>query len=340
MKILIIGDTHFKDNLGYADHISDRREGEKKEILDFLVSQSNDCDHIVFLGDFFNSKNNSSEVNRQAVELIERFGNKEVYIIAGNHEKKGDGSTAIDFLKEVKKSNWHIYTKITKEKIGTLNTTFLPYMLNSEVSADNSSDAAKNIMKQLEGGDLIFLHHAVTGSTTGSSGISVGPDWGIALSQKELEEKYTLIVGGHIHKPQAYGKVLITGNLFTTEVGEIERFVFKLDEELNIEKIKVPAREIHKLVNPTKEILVGIPHNSIVKVVLTDKNINVDHIKSFLEVFDASLLIEDYPNERVKAHVDEGAFDFSIESLLELYSKAKKVDYQKLINGLHIINNG
>ena len=73
MKILLIGDTHWKDNLSYADYISDGRVAEKKEILDFIIESSKDCDHIVFLGDFFNSKNNSSEVNRQAVEFLEKF---------------------------------------------------------------------------------------------------------------------------------------------------------------------------------------------------------------------------------------------------------------------------
>ena len=66
-KTLILGDLHLKNNLSYTEYISDGRVSEKKEILDFIIDQSEDCQHVVFLGDFFDAKNNSSQVNNVSI---------------------------------------------------------------------------------------------------------------------------------------------------------------------------------------------------------------------------------------------------------------------------------
>jgi len=341
MKSLIgvIGDMHMKDYLSYADHILDRRVGEKKEVLDFIVESFKDCDHIVFLGDNFNSKNNTSETNREFVEFLERFVDKQIYVLSGNHEKKGDGKTAIDFLAEVKKDNWSIFTSPKTQAVDKLKISFLPYMLNSELEVETSEEAVTRIMEMEEfsGGDILFAHHAISGTTF--NGIKTEMLKEMVLPKEELEKRYKLIIAGHIHDPQQVGRTIITGSLFTSEVGEIEKFIWKIKEDLTVEQIKVPAREIHKLINPSKETLVGIDAKSIVKVILTDKKINVEHVSEFLKAFDASLLIEDYPDERKRMKIEDGAFDFSIEALLKLYSEAKGIDYQRLLKGLQIINN-
>lgn len=337
MKILAIGDQHFRDNLGYSEYISDGRKGEKKEILDFIIKESKDCDHIVLMGDNFNSKNNSSETNREYVEFLERFEDKEVYVISGNHEKKGDGKTAIDFLGEVRKQNWHIFTKPNSIELGKLKVDFLPYMLNSELEVDSCEEATKHIMKHLDGGDILFAHHAISGTTF--NGIKTDLFKEIVLPKEKLEKKYKLVVAGHIHTPQQYGNVVITGSLFTNEMGDTEKYIWKIDEKLNVEKIRVPAREIHKIENPTLVQLTEYPKNSIVKIVLTDKKIDTEEIKIVASGFDAYLLVEDYPSTRKKAHLEEGkAFDFSIEALLKLYAEEKGIDLQKLLTGLQLIN--
>ena len=345
MRIGVIGDQHFKDNLSYSDYISDHRIAEKAEVLSFIVKSFEDCDHVVLMGDNFNSKNNSSETNREYVKFIESFGKKNVYIISGNHEKKGDGKTAIDFLGEVKKPNWFIYTGPGTISIPTLVTMndvkldFLPYMLNSELEVNTSEEAVKVIMGELEGGDILFAHHAISG--TSFNGIKTDTLHEVVLPKEELESKYRLVVAGHIHAPQLVGNTLITGSLFTSDVGEIEKFIYKIsvdNEKWNVEKLKVPCREIHKIQNPTTEQLLSIPKSAIIKVIITNKTVDIEKLKEELSRFDASLIVEDYPDERIKAHIEDGAFDFSIETLLKLYSDEKDVDYPKLLKGLELIN--
>lgn len=343
----IIGDQHFKDNLSYADYISDRRVAEKKAVLDFIVESFKDCQHVVFLGDNFNSKNNSSETNREFVEFLEKFGDKQLYLIAGNHEKKGNGKTAIDFIGEIKKDNWHVFTKpgtISIEEIACKNPVkldFLPYMHKSELGAENRDDATRIIMNGLKGGDVLFAHHTISGSSwNGIKSESLMTE--VVLPKDELEKRYKLIVGGHIHEPQLIGNTLVAGSLFTSEVGDIEKFIYILDynlEKVDLRKIKVPCREIHKIENPTAEQLSSIPKESIVKVIVTNKAIDLEELRNQLQRFDASLIVEDFPNQRKKANIEEGAFDFSIESLLKLYAKEKDVDYEKLLSGLRIIND-
>lgn len=332
----VIGDLHMKDDLSYADNISDRRVSEKKTILDFIVDSFKDCDHIVFLGDNFNSRNNSSETNKDFVKFLERFSDKQIYIISGNHEKKGSGKTAIDFLAEVKRLNWHIFTQPNFCEIGGKLVNFMPYMLNSELKVENTEEAVKYLTSQFDGGDILFTHHAISGTVF--NGIKTDELKEIVLPREDLEEKYKLIVAGHIHVPQQYGKVLITGNVFTTEVGEKEKFIYKIDENLKVEKINLPVREIHKLENPELKDLSSIPKSSIVKVILTDKKIDFEKLEEQLLKFDAHLLIEDYPSERKKVHIEEGAFDFSLEGILKLYAEEKKIDHQKLIKGYQLIN--
>jgi len=336
----VIGDMHMRDFLPYADYISDKRVSEKNKILDFIVKTFEDCENIVILGDIFHSKNNSSETNKDFVKFIENFKDKNIYMISGNHSKKGDGKTAIDFLKEIKDRNWNVYTNVATATIknGTnpLKVSFVPYMFNHELDVTSSEEASDKLIKMMEGGDILFTHHAISGTTF--HGIKTESLKEVVLQKIELEKRYSLIMAGHIHDPQEVDKIVVAGSVFTAEVGEKEKFVWKIKSDLSVEKIKLPGREIHKVENPTDTDLKKIKKSSIVKAIVTKKSINVDKLKEKLSVFDASLLIENYPNKRKKMHIEDGAFDFSIEALLKLYAKEKDVEVEKLLKGLALIN--
>ena len=333
----VIGDLHFRESLSYADHVSDRRVDERRKVLNFIVDSFKDCSHIVLLGDCFDNRNPQAEVVKDFVNFIEMFGDKNIYIISGNHSKKGNGTTAIDFLKEIKgKENWHIYTKFGSAKIGLYDVDFLPYMLHSELEVDNRDDAIDKIMKSVKGGDIIFAHHSISG--TSFNGIKTDTLNEIVLPKDKLEKKYGLVVAGHIHAPQQVGRTLISGNIFTTEVGETEKFIWKIKNDLGVEKIKIPQRGIYKLENPTLKQITDLPKDSIAKIIVTDKSLDIHSLKVVADGLDAYLLIEDYPSSRKKMHIKEGAMGFSIEALLKLYAKERNVDEGKLLKGLSLIN--
>ena len=338
-KILIIGDTHFREKLTYSEYIRDGREAERKAILDKIVDSASDCEAVVLLGDCFNGKNPPAGVIKDFVTFIESFGDKEIFIISGNHSKRGDGTTALDFLKEItNKPNWHVFTSPAEIKLDGKKLFFLPYMFRSELGVGTDEEAAKKIMGAIPKCDVIFLHHAISdtvnndGTVNGSTNIFQEA----ILPKKELEKKATLVVGGHVHHPRAYGKTLVAGSVFSSHAGETEKFVYKLHDFESIEGIRLPGRHIYKLENPAPEDLANYPKNSIMKVILTDKSIPVEKTKDAMKRFDAHVLMEQYPAERKKMDMS-GALDFNIENLLKVYAEAKGVDLTLLMDGFELI---
>lgn len=339
MKIGIIGDLHLKDKLGYCDYVADSRTQEKKEVLDAIINNLSDCETIVLMGDNFNNRNNSSETIKEMVEFLSRFSGKKLYLLAGNHEKAGDGKSAIDFLKSLKNKNWEVITNtIEAYQIGKYQSIMLPFITRAELGKKDNDEALKSIMKSLPKADILFTHFSVSGAETGSNFFT---DYfnEIVLPLADLNKKYNHIIGGHIHKPQQVGKLLVTGSIFNNEIGEQGKYVYKLDDETDeITSFLLPGRGIYRLENPSLSDLNKIAYNNIVKVILTDKKIAVEPISEALKQYDAYLLLEQYPNQRTKVNFDEKqAFDFSIERLIIMYSQAKKVDVNKLNHAMELI---
>ena len=331
----IISDLHLKQNLSYSDLIKDGRKKEEKKVLDFIVSSFKDVDRVIFVGDLFHNRTNSSEVIRKLVEFIERFDKKEIYIISGNHCKLSDGKTTIDFLKEVKNPKWHIMTEITKIE----DMVFCPNISKSELEVESNEAGKKKIMEMLPEGRMLFHHYAMTGSKT-ETGMMTEMFDEIVLDKNELKKKYKLVVGGHVHSPRKDKNVIVTGSIFTNQINEKEKYIWEVNEDnLTVEQIKLPCREIHGLENPTINKLEKIPKNSIVKVTITDLKLKnkTKEIKEKLKEFDGNILLENFPSERKKAHFDDNLLEFDILQLLEIYAKSKKVEIEKLKTAFELI---
>lgn len=326
----IIGDLHMRPYLAYSDYISDKREGEEKEVLDTIVNSFKKCDKIVFLGDQLNGKSNPPEVIRKLVEFIERFDGKEIFIMSGNHDKISAGKTTMDFLKEVKGRNWHI---ITDDLVTIGDYDFLPYLINPELGAKDKVEASKALakkLKKLKKNKILFCHHTISECTT-TSGCQTSVFDEAMLLRNHVEKYYDMVVGGHIHKPQQVGKVLITGSVFNNEVGEHDKAVWLINEEtLDITRIPLPGVGIFKLENPTLKALSNISKMNIVKAVLTDKKINKEELLEELKNFASYLLLEQYPNERKAVISGDNILEFDVDKLLELYAKQKGVDVNQL----------
>ena len=347
--LLIVGDLHMKPSLSYAEYIKDGRKSEKKEILDFIVNQSENCDSVVFLGDQLNSRTNSPEVIREFVNFLERFEGKEIYIISGNHESFADGRTALDFLKEIKNKKWHIITNTTKKfQLGPISATFCPYFTKSELEVSENSEAIEKILEKLEPADLLFHHHTMgLGGKIAGLALDIDQLPEPVLPIEKLQKMYKVIFGGHIHKSYTkFDKAIVTGSIFNNEVGETQKYVWKIDEtaeDINttIEQIELPGRKVLKLEDPTIKDLEAVDKSSIVKVIIT-KKVSVEffaELKISLKRFDAYILLERIPKKRKKMHYTEGEsiLEFRIEDLLKLYAKEKEVSYEDLKNGFDLI---
>lgn len=335
MKILVLGDLHLKENLGYSDYVAEGRGKEKQDILDFIVNTAKDCDKVVMLGDQLDSRNNPSRVIKEFTGFIERFEGKDVYIIGGNHELAGDGTSAIDYLSEIRNPRWHIYTY----EMGTHDGLyFLPFMNKRVLGTGDDHESAEKITAMLQPGDVLFSHYAFTGCST-ASGQMTDLFSEPVLNLELVSPKFKKIYAGHIHKKQKVKNLTVAGSIFCNEVGETEKFIFIYDTETGIEtEVALPGRSIYKIENPTVEQLEALPVNSIVKAINTNRETDVEKLKVMLgDRFDAYLLSEKYDNQRQKVHFEEGAIDLSIESLLEIYAKSKKIDLEQLKKGFELI---
>lgn len=344
-KILILGDLHLKENLGYAEFIADRRIAEREDILSKLVEASADCDLIVLMGDQLNGRSNHAETLKRFVSLLERFGDKPLRLLVGNHERFSSGASSLDFLKEIKGKNWKIVSQVETEIIDGQKLVYLPYFTGPEVMDENHKDwqsASIKLVESLPEGDILFAHHSISG--TFSAGISTDMFEEVVLPMDTLLSKYKQIIAGHIHSKGMYAnnRILLTGSIFTDCVGEETKSAWKVSLNAggpsSIEEISLPVRPIFKLENPTPEAIDALPKNAIVKTVVTDPNYDILAIKERLTAFDGHVIVEQVVKERDK-EIELESGELTIESLLKVYAKQRGIDPVLLFEGYALIQN-
>jgi len=341
MKILAVGDLHFKLEYPYGDLIEDGRRGERENVLQTIHRAAQDCGAVVLTGDNLDKRHNNSTVIREFVEFLDGFGDKDVYIISGNHETYEGDKTALDFLIGVK-HYWHVITPRSGPFYPAIpSLCFVPYMTNSSLGVSSKEEAREKLMSTIEeislGNkyDVIFLHHMISGT------FSEDRVEEFVLPRERLEKVAKLVVAGHIHEAKSIGRTLMTGNIFTHNTGDHEKSVWKIDSEAGTyEKIPLPVRPIYKVFNSKVDELDVLPSNAIVKVVLTDKDVDVEATRLALKRFDANILVENYPDERTRIHVEEGqTLDLSIPALLDLYAQSKKKDPARLQEAFALVSS-
>jgi len=344
LKILAIGDLHFRDHLGYAELVSDQRVAEREAVFDKLIESANDCDLVVLMGDVLNSRTNSAETLRRLVVFLERFGDKKVFILGGNHDGFSSGKNALDFLREIKNKPWRVVTdKVLTEVVDGHTLVFLPYFTGPQLMDEQCRDwpsASAKLMASLPDGDMLFAHHAITG--TFSDGIPTESFEEVLLPMETLLKKYKTSVAGHIHSRGVYaeGRVVLTGSSFTDCVGEDSKstWKFSLDAAPSVpyEEIPLPVRPIIKLENPTAEALAKVPANAIVKMMVTEAGYNVEPAKKVLTALDGHVIVEQVVKERTRDVKLEGG-ELNIDNLLKAYARQRNVDLTLLLEGFALI---
>jgi Calcineurin-like phosphoesterase len=336
MKLLLVGDTHFQEVLPYASLFKDGRRNEWESVKQKIVDVASSCDEIILMGDSMSRKNNPSIVIDEFVKFVKTFGDKPVHILIGNHCRSGT-VTSLDFLKSIQHPNIHVYDEVTQIKIGDKTATMLPYYTFSMVGAENKKDGIQAMLAMLPKTDYLFLHHGV--DTALSNGASVGTFDEIVLPTEFVKKTYAITAFGHIHEPAHVAPgVLATGSMFTSSVGEHKKFIFTLDTETNkMQQINLPARGIYSGVHGHTDIG-SIPRNSIVKYTVRDKTADLDALRKELSVFDAHVIVTEFPNERRSVEIKNGELDLSLSKLFELYSEARNVNVSDLTVAFAEIN--
>jgi DNA repair exonuclease SbcCD nuclease subunit len=341
MKLLIVGDLHFRPELPYAAAFDDGRRGEWNKALETIHKASENADAVVLMGDNLNTRHNHSTVIREFVEFLKGFGDKDVHILIGNHERYGD-STALDFLERMEHAKWHVYSNPTQcNDLGDGTTaTFIPFMTSwlAGGTGDFAEDAT-NFLDTLKPADVAFFHQGISGAVTHGTMVDLFNE--LVFDAAKLEKLYSRVFSGHIHQHQELSPITtMTGSVFTMEVGDYTKFVYLYDSKAKTtERIQLPVRGIYKLVNEehTDE---KIPATSIVKCEITERDVyDIDNVKKVLSRFDASVLIEKYPSERKKIDIQGASIGLDLDSLLQMYAKAKDLSYNTLKEGLDLLKS-
>jgi DNA repair exonuclease SbcCD nuclease subunit len=338
MRILIVGDQHFRYELPYASAFSDGRQKEWEAVKLEILKASEDCDAIVLMGDNFNARHNHSSVIREFIYFLNDFCDKEVHIIVGNHERYGT-SSALDFLKEINRKNWFIYTEPKLTAVGNTPAMMIPYMTPALLGVETKEEALKILFKKFpkDKTPLAFVHHGITDATI--RGLPMDFVNEIILPRDKMEKYFDHIFAGHIHHKQQLSPITyMTGDIFSTQIGDYEKSVWIYESTKKgetVTEVPMPVRGIYKMVWEQKRT--KIPKHSIVKCYVTDRKTDLDEVRKYLKTFDASLIVEQYPSLRTKIHFEEGGLDLSVDSLLKLYAEAKKLDYGDLKEGFELI---
>lgn len=345
MKILICGDQHFKLDLSYSSAISDGRRAEWESVKSKIHETAKGCDAVVLLGDNFNSRNNHSAVLKEFVEFLKGFGSKEIHILCGNHER-GGMTTALDFLDKMTDPewgyrNWHVYLTPTPTKVAGQEALMIPFMTPFSLGVETKEEGVKSMVNKFPEGKipLAFAHHAISGTFVLGQSTDLFNE--IVLPKEKLEEHFDHVFAGHIHgKNQISPSILVTGNVFASEVGEHSKSIWVYEQdgenEGKTKEVLLPGRGIYKVIHE-EDSYQEIPDNSIVKCYVTNKETDMEKVKEKLKRFDASIIIEQYPSERVKVHYEDGGLDLSVDSLLKLYSEVKGLNYEDIKEGFSLI---
>lgn len=350
-RIGVIGDLHIKNFLGYSDCVPDKRTPEVDSVLQQIIDTFKEHDLIVLLGDNLNQRLNSAYAEKVFVRFIESFESKKLVILSGNHERLGDGTTALDFLKELKKdwkicTSWPEYERIQNGQ-HDIRLSFVPYMTRLDTGCETDQEAAQAIVNRLQPqSDVVFAHHAISHDTLNGQLVDLFNE--PVLSSDELFKKTDTVVIGHIHDKELSSKnghtFLRAGSIFNDIVNETEKSIWTIQFDDNNHKEiiehRLKQRGIHKLINPSIEKVLSIDPYSIVKVIVTDRTVDLPGIKEALKRIDGSVLVESYESDREQIHgtIDE-VKDYSVEEMLKMYAKAKQIDPELLIRGYELIKD-
>lgn len=333
MKIGVIGDMHFKEHLGYYDHVEDARDGELSQILDFIVDNLSDCDKIVFLGDNFDKKNNQSTVIKRFIEFLERFNDKEVFILAGNHEKENFGRTAIDFLGEIKSKKWHV---ITRDIQKFDNLVFVPFFSARELGFSSTKEASDHLVSEINNhnGDIVFAHLSLSGATlNGLIDSSVLHE--IVLPVDKINGT---LIAGHIHSPQVIlGKHTIVGSVFNNDANDNGKTLLKINDGV-VTKIDIPGRRIITVTDPSVDDIDTIDRGNIIKAVFTKKLKETDEIINKLSEFDGHSIVRSFKEKRKKSKLSgKNVLDMSIEDIVKMYCSINDIEFSSIEKAFNLI---
>lgn len=240
MKIAITADLHLKTN-------QIERFGAFFNILQNIKKRN--IKELIIAGDLFDKETNDFT---EFEKICSKFKDINIFIIPGNHDEKIEQR----FFTE---KNIKIINEITMIKFENLIFLFVPYKRSSSMD----EEITKFFMHNETYPQWILIGHG-NYLTSKREYNPYEPDFYMTLTS-HLVNKFRpeLVILGHIHKPESYGKVFYTGSpvsIDKTETGK-RRFLIIDTEKKDLESVYVET----DFINFSENLLV-IPINEIERV--------------------------------------------------------------------------
>ena len=234
MKICFCGDVHFCTHSSIV-----RKQGRVlSQRLEYLINtitwvenqaQVNNCDFIVYLGDFFD-RNNLTAEELTALNYI-KWSNVPKIFLVGNHEMQSkdlfvNSTNLFNYLP----SSTVVQKPITYPLTNTYDITFIPYQLHNEISnsiSDNISNT--NCLHH-----LICSHIDLKGVNMGTFISEAGYDLDDILNSCDM------LINGHLHNGTEVVKnrIINIGNIcgqnFSEDASKYEHHIMIMDVEDSI----------------------------------------------------------------------------------------------------------
>jgi DNA repair exonuclease SbcCD nuclease subunit len=328
MKILVIGDCHFKHNNEIETNLMCDR------IYEVVLSQNPDM--IVVLGDTLDTHSHidMNPFNR-ALKFLYTLSqmNNNLYILIGNHDRPSN----TDFLSENSPFNackmWKNTTIVDKVKIFnhlSLNTNgldskglkivFVPYVPNGRFMDALGTEGITS--ENIQECSLIFAHQEFKGCKMGAI-ISVnGDEWPV---------DYPMVISGHIHdNAETQNNLLYPGTPIQLGYGVppskgvmIVDLSKNEDSKVNISygyfDLKLPKKMIVHI-SPDELATYQVPDNCFVKLVCKGDS------KAIREITKLESVKEMLTNPRIKLSIQEDKSKVNINGVNIDVSIGNKVD--------------
>lgn len=239
MRFAFIADIHLsrygQDKLEDESNLPERLHSIKNalyEVGDYCYE--NNIETIIIGGDVYHNKSIIYAIAQDLMlDFFEQYKDLNFWLLDGNHDLSGKGSTAVSALRSIVKCDnveW-----VTNTPVGDDDLICIPY-------SHNIVEQVKNNKRK------ILISHFGLSEGVLNSGMSIVSD----ISISDMVGKYDLVLLGHYHKPQEIIrddiKIYYVGSLIQLdwgEKGEEKRFLVVDTDTLQVDEVPISKYRKH-----------------------------------------------------------------------------------------------
>lgn len=266
MRILVVGDVHVgMGSMGKMDPETrlNSRLLDYGRTLDFICSyvKKNKVPVVVFTGDMYKTRTPTADQRNVVEERIKELAKiTSVFIVAGNHDLIGSGSSTIDSFVNLEVPNVHIYKDFSFVTLDGANIIFSPFVNKNYFNVEHNDEAVikyeekiKNIVSEMENDNpnILVGHSLLGGVRIGSLEITEEMSLSELVLPQSVFDCMDLTIMGHVHTQQILREdIIYVGSMERNDFSEAEgrKSMLKIDlKKMKYDFIDLPVRNIYDI---------------------------------------------------------------------------------------------